>query len=104
MLLGLYKVISVESGSQAITALMPPFNLQPDLILLDIIMAEERGDQLLPRIRQLYSRCDKPPKIVMASILSHVDRVGRSSSHAPPAVQSCPTRGIIPRTLCFTAS
>ena len=72
---GLYKVHAVASGAEALAALAPPNNLQPDVILLDIMMDGERGDVVLPKIRELYPQGERSPKIVMASILSHVDRV-----------------------------
>ena len=73
---GLYKIHIVRSGKEAISALRPPTSLKPDLILLDIMMEEERGDIVLPKIRALYLESGSaPPKIVMSSILSHVERV-----------------------------
>ena len=71
----LYKPTFVASADEALAALKAPQSLQPDLVLLDILLSGGmNGDELIPMMRPLLpEHC----KIVMASVESQVQRVQR---------------------------
>ena len=71
-----YTVHTASSAAEALALLNPdPASgvpaLLPDMVLLDVIMEDMRGDEVLPMMRGLLPTA----KIIMASTLSHVERV-----------------------------
>ena len=82
-----YDVHTVSSGDEALAAVQPPRNLAPDIVLMDVVMDDIMGDELLPKMRQILG---DTAAIVMASIIDQVPL------QSPPGV-SARSRGV-PRT------
>lgn len=71
-----YQVLEAESGAQALAMAMAAAGPRPDLILLDIMMPDMDGYEVLRRLRAEPATCEIPVIFVTAMTEENDERVG----------------------------